>query len=174
MMKKKTLFTLAAAVVITVWILPGLVFAQAGMPGQGRQAGAYPGQYARSYVNPELRLTTDQMTQQNRVWSEFQQETIQIRTDIFNRQMQINSLLNSEKPDTEKIRQLQNELNTLQGEFSQRRMDKILATRELLTPEQRAVYAPCYGRGQPGMMGFKGRGHRGGAGRAPGQGCLMW
>ncbi len=174
-MKKINLSIFSFAVFITVLLLPAFVFAQAGMPGYGRQMGIYQGgQYAHMYGYPELRLSTEQLAERNRIWTEFQNETIQVKTDIYNKHMQINSLLNAENPDIEKIRKLQNELNALQGSFAQKRIDKTVKTRNILTPEQKAVYSPCYGRGQTGMIGVKGRGYRGGGRRTPGSRCMLW
>jgi len=118
-------------------------------------------QYERGYRN----LTEGQRTQLEQLDRKFYDETADPRNEIWTKSAELNTLLNSSNPDSEKVRALQKELSDLRAKLDEKRLNYALEARKI-RPEPR--FGRGYGRGNYGHhMGGFGRGmgygwHRGG------------
>lgn len=121
-------------------------------------------------------LNQDQATKLDLLRQKFFDDTTGLRNDLWNKSRELGSVVNAENPDKAKAEALQNEINGLRAQLSQKRLDFQLETRKIVPNGERGEsYGPGYGPGMmgyghgPGMMGY-GRGygnHRGEFGGAP-------
>jgi zinc resistance-associated protein len=143
------------------------------MMGYGGGGAGYGPQYGGGSGN----LTEEQATQLDKLHQKFYDDTAQLRTDIWAKSGEINTLLNTSNPDTGKLKALQKELIDLKGKMAQKRLDFDLETRKS-NPDARGYgmgYGPHMRGGGPGMgygpgMGMGYGRHMGGYGPG-GQGC---
>lgn len=128
--------------------------------GEGPGSG-YCGAYGPGYSN----LTEEQRAQLDMLNKKFNDETAQLRDQIWAKSRELNALLDSPTPDAEKARNLQKEISDLQAKMDEKRLNHELQTR-------RNAPDGSYDRGYgPGMRGYgrgMGYGHMGGYG--PGMG----
>jgi len=116
-------------------------------------------QYERGYRN----LTEEQRTQLEQLDRKFYDETANLRNEIWTKSAELNTLLDSSNPDSEKVRALQKELSNLQAKLDEKRLNYELEARKI-RPEPR--FGRGYGRGNYGH-------HMGGFGRGMGYGWHM-
>jgi Spy/CpxP family protein refolding chaperone len=154
-----------------------------GRGGGGRGAG--PGWQGSMYG---VNLTQDQSAKMNSLHQSFAKETADLKTKIYQKQLDLNSLLLEQTPDAAKISALQKEISGLQLQLNEKSVSYQLEARKVLTPEQLAqLPAGCTfgfgnvtGRGQgygcgmgPGCGSGYGRGY-GCGGPGYGRGCAWW
>jgi len=106
-------------------------------------------QYERGYPN----LTEEQRTQLEQLDRKFYDETANLRNEIWTKSAQLNTLLNSSNPDSEKVRAFQKELSDLRAKLDEKRLNYALEARKI-RPEPR--FGRGYGRGNYGhhMRGY--------------------
>jgi zinc resistance-associated protein len=92
----------------------------------------------------------------------FYDSTAKIRDEIWNKNRELEGLLNSASPDPKRIRGIQKEINDLKAKLDQKRLDFDLKARKL-APRDR------YGRGFSGGYGRHMGGRRGDYGHGPGR-----
>jgi zinc resistance-associated protein len=133
------------------------------MGGSGRGAGpGYCGEYGPGYGN----LGEEQRTQLDTLNKKFHDETAQVRNDLWNKRGELNALLNSPNPDTEKAKALQKEISDLRANLAEKRLDFELEERKV-APE--GSYGRGYGKGYGMGYGH----HMGGYGPGKGYGHHM-
>ena len=144
--------------------------AMAHSPGSGRgghMMGSWQGgaQDCPGYGGTTGSLTKEQQTELERLHQKFFDETSTAKNELWNKRGELNILLNTSNPDTEKAKALQKEISDLKSKLAQKRLDFKLE-RKKIAPDQR------YGRGYGGrgmgygshMMGGSGRNMMGGYG----------
>lgn len=167
---KKILTLGGAALLITALALPafGRGPGWGGGPGGGGWGGgpAYdcPNYYGRSQSN----LTDEQRNQLAELGRKYYDSTAQLRTQMWAKRGELQSLLASPNPDPEKARTLQKDLSELRSKMAQERLNFTLEERKI-NPDARfgGGYGRGYGRGMgrgPGM----GHGRHMGGGFGPG------
>lgn len=171
----KKLMPLLAAITI---LMTGFVLvcdAQAqfwkGRGGKGLGAGSGFGPNCPLGVN----LTQDQLARLNTLRSDFLKDTAAIRTDMYRKQLELESLLLEPSADAGKAGKLQADLSALESQIEQKQLQFQFDARKVLTPEQISQLPPGCNFG----MGFCGRGYGYGGGRGfrggrgQGYGCGM-
>jgi len=113
---------------------------------------------------PNLNLTQEQSTKIQEVHNAFFKGTVELRSDIFRKEQEMDVLMLEKTVDEEKAKKLQDELSGLQAQIAQKRLQAQLDSRKLLTPEQIGQLPPGCNMGiGPGGNGF-GFGSEGGKG----------
>ncbi len=110
--------------------------------GMGHGGGHGPGWCWRTGAGYGA-LTPEQQTQLNQLRQKFFDETTTLRSDLWAKQGELNSLLNTPNPDQSKVKQLQDEVNDLRAKLSHKRLDFQLKAKKI---------TPNAGPG-PGMYG---------------------
>jgi zinc resistance-associated protein len=111
-------------------------------------------------------LTGEQQAQMEALHKKHYEETARIRDDLRDRSGELNALLDTADPDTEKVRALQREISDLRSKLDQARVDFQLEARKI-APDARMGqgYGRGYGKGYGRGGWHHGRGHhRGGYG----------
>jgi zinc resistance-associated protein len=134
-------------------------------PGWGRGGhmmgpwGENPG-YGYGYGRGYDRLTEDQRNQLDRLNRRFYDETAKLRSQLWEKSGELNTLLDSSNPDVDKARAIQKEISELRSKLDQARINFELDAGKI-TPDLRT--GDGYGRGWGHHMGDYGR-HMGGYG----------
>ena len=104
--------------------------------------------YGRGYD----KLTAEQREELDALHKKFYDETTSLRNELRNKSTELDTILNTANPDTEKAKTLQKEISDLQAELSQKQIDLELEKRKI-NPDAR--YGRGYGRGYGRhMMGY--------------------
>jgi Spy/CpxP family protein refolding chaperone len=171
-MKKNTIYkALAALSFVFIFAIGATAFAGWGggyhMRGDGNDGwghGYHKGPGYHQGYGPHMgsgygrgNMTEEEFQKFQNKRQEFFDSTRSLREQIYNKRSNLRNEMAKENPDREKLAGLQNELNQLEGQFEQKRLDHMLEMRKI-NPNAGQGY---YGRG-PGR-GF----HRGG-GYGPG------
>jgi zinc resistance-associated protein len=123
------------------------------MPGYwGGGPGYYPNQGA-GYGN----LTDEQRTKLDNLYRKFYEDTASTRSQLWAKRGELNALLSSPSPDSEKAKALQKDINDLRGKIAQDRVALDIEVRKI-NPDNRYT-GPMSGYGPMG-----GYGHMGGYG----------
>jgi zinc resistance-associated protein len=158
---------LALAAVVAVPVM-----AQGPGWGRGRHMQGYwgggPG-YGWNYGTGNSNLTDEQRTQLDNLYNKFYEDTANTRSQLWAKRAELNALLSSPNPDSEKAKALQKEISDLRAKMAQDRLALDLEVQKI-NPDARyggpmggyGYGAPGGGYG-PGMMGY-GYGHMGGYG----------
>jgi zinc resistance-associated protein len=94
----------------------------------------------------------------DKLHQKFHDETAQLRNEIWTKSRELNTLLNSPNPDTEKAKALQKEISDLRAQLAEKRLNFKLEERKIV-PEVR------FGRGHgKGYYGHHMRGYGPGMG----------
>ena len=114
--------------------------------------GSDPGScwdYGRGYND----LSKEENNQLKELKSKFYNENARLRNEIWSKSEELNGLLNTNNPDSQKLKALQRELSGLRTEMDERRLACDLEARKIL-PESR--FSGGYDRGYYGhhMRGF--------------------
>ena len=125
------------AIVLLVGVIAYPVLAQG--PKWGKGGSGYEKPYDRYGT-----LTAEQREKLEMAHKKFFDETIQIRNELRTKSAELNTVLNSTDPDTEKAKTLQKEISDLQATLSQKRIDLELEERKI-NPDAR--YGKGYGKG---------------------------
>jgi zinc resistance-associated protein len=166
----KKIATLAGIMVLLVALaVPAL--AQGPWSGRGPYAQVGPGYcpyYGGAYGGPWSNLTEEQRQQLDQLYQKFFDQTSQLRSQLWEKQSELNVLLNASKPDPEKAKALQKEISDLRAKMSQDWINFTLEARKI-SPEAGYGRGWGYGRGLGPMAGGYGPGmgygmHRGGYG----------
>ena len=136
---RKLLITLG--ILFMVGILAGPVFAHRwGMSGYGAYGGSGSGPCWLGGGN----LTDSQQVEMDKLQQSFVNDTAKLRQDIWNKSSELDTLLDSETPDANKVKTLQKEISDLQAKMADKRVDFELQARKI-APNTR--FGQGYGRG---------------------------
>lgn len=113
------------------------------------------GGYGYSNLSQEQAAKLDQLRQ------DFYTDTAPIRNQLWNKSSELNDALNAATPDRDHITALQNEINGLRAQLSQKRLDFSLKARKIAPDTGLAQgYGQRSGPGYGwGMMGYGGYGN---------------
>jgi Spy/CpxP family protein refolding chaperone len=132
-------------------------------------------------VRTTLGLSDEQASRLRQVMVEAEKSALKTRADLGVRQIELRELLRADQPDRGAVTKKVQEISELRGQMMQQRIDSLLASKAILTPEQQQkIRAFMQRRGREGFRtrggfgegeGFRGRssGRRfpGGAGPMP-------
>ena len=105
-------------------------------------------------------LTTEQREQLDALHKKFYDETAQLRKDLWDKRSELDNVLNTSVPDTEKAKAIQNEISDIQAKLAEKQVEFQVEAQKI-NPDA-ARYGRGYGRG---MMDYGPRGgSRGGFG----------
>jgi zinc resistance-associated protein len=113
--------------------------------GYGKGSACYCWQQGKVYDN----LTEEQRGQLQELYKSFNDEKAQLRGEIRSKSAELNILLNSTKPDAEKARTIQKEINDLRAKLAQRRVNFKLEVRKIAPDFQ---FGKRYSKGYGGNM----------------------
>ena len=159
-------------IVLTISFLIGAIAYPALARGPGWGRGTYPGyggpcrDYAPQQGNVYGNLTDEQRSGLDKLYQKFYDETVQLRNEIGSKSIELNNLLRSSDPDTQKIRSLNKEISDLRARLGEKRLDFDLEARKIMP--QGSYYGKGYGKGYARFM--QGRGHGPGMGNGPKRG----
>lgn len=141
-MKKFTLPVLVAAFV------GSSVFAQ-DMPMRDPEGGMFRGQMLE-----RLKLSDDQHNQIEKLRTEFQKQQIGQRAKVQTARVELRQLMRADNPDKAAIEKKINEVSQLGAQLQVTRVNRLLAVRKILTPEQqKMIREGVRERMQQGFMG---------------------
>lgn len=172
MLRKKILLFIAAAFIFSSFLQAYEAQAKwgRGFKDRGRSAWGTPGGSPNCFAGVDL--TPEQRVKLNNMRAGIFKDSVSIRSDIYAKRLELNSLLLDQEPDVEKAKKVQGELSSLKGKLAQKRLLSRVEARKVLTPDQIAQLPPGCGMGFAKMRGPIGRGFRGGCG--PRYGADMW
>jgi len=166
---KKMIF---ASFVIVLLATSGLAIAQGWGRGPGMGPGMGPGPcvpgYGPGVWGPGLNLSPEQTQKMQALQESFFKETIPLRNEIMNKQLELRMLWAQANPEQEKILAKQRELNALRAQLQEKATNHRLEMQKILTPEQQSQL-----RALPGGFGYYGRGYGMRGGFGPGRGMGM-
>ena len=160
-MRKKWLVLMLAGLVVA-----GLVGSAAAQgrgtktPGfQGRRfaAKAWPGKHTFDLAS-RLNLTAEQKEKMANLRLTFKEETLELRTQIARKRLEVQKLLLEESPDLARVYALIDEMAPIQAEIQKKGIEFRLKLKSLLTKEQlEKLPGLGLGRGFGRSMGHRGR-----------------
>ena len=161
MFKKISIKTISVLAVIAILGIGSNAWAEGG-EGYGHHYGRHYGYGHHGYgggygpgCDYGKDLTQEDLEKLRAEQEAFDKDTRQLRQDIYQKKLALESELAKENPDAQKALKIQKEISGLKAEMDQKRVDYMIKTRKI---------APDAGRG---MM--RGYGHRGGGwGMGPG------
>ena len=148
------MFNLKAAIITVASIaLVGLTinaFAHGGMSrgggwGHHGQGWHHQGEYGPGYDD---QLTKEEYSQFDQKREAFFKETQELRSNLFEKERELQNELAKDEPDASKASRLQKEISELQAQFDQKRIDHMIEMRKLNPNIDRG-----YMQGGP-MMGY--------------------
>jgi Spy/CpxP family protein refolding chaperone len=155
-----------------LWILIGIIFLIAAIaypvfghgPGWGRghnmtgSWGGGPG-YCRQYDKGDTSLTPEQQTTLDQLTQKFSKKTASLRNEIWAKSDELNTVLNTPDPDTEKAKALQREISDLRSQLAEHQLAFEIEERKI-NPAFRSGggYGKGYGRHMKGYGPGKGYG----------------
>ena len=140
---RKILITLG--ILFMVGILAAPVFAHRwGMGGYGAYGGPGNGPCWLGGGN----LTNSQQVEMDKLQENFVNDTAKLREEIWNKSTELDTLLDSETPDVNKVKTLQKEISDLQAKMADKRVEFELQARKI-APNARVGrgYGRAYGMG---------------------------
>lgn len=161
---KKLLILIGGSVLVVFLAVTLLAYGPGWNRGHhmGGYWGSNPGScwdYDRGYKD----LSKEENNQLKELKSKFYNENARLRNEICSKSSELNSLLNTTNPDSQKLKALQRELSDLRAEMGERRLAYDLEARKIL-PESR--FSGGYGRG---YYSHHMRGFGPGIGNSPGR-----
>ena len=154
---KKTLIV-TAALLSVIFITSNAFSWGRGGYGRGCNGGGY-GYNSGSAVLPEL--TQEQKTQLADLRQKFIDETYETRSAMQNKRHNLRMLLETSSPDKAKLTQLSNEMIDLKKEMQTKRIEFILAAKEIapgLNVDSFRFFGRGFGMGRHFGKGFGGNG----------------
>ena len=134
-----------------------------GEPGMMGYQGKTPG---RDYGRRTDKLTEEQRSQLDELSKKFFDRTSELRLEAGKKSLELNSLMNSSDPDTEKTKALQKEVSDLRAKLAQERITHQLEVRKIV-PDAR--FGRAYGPHQKDYGPNRGNYGRPMRGNAPGK-----
>jgi Spy/CpxP family protein refolding chaperone len=136
--------------------------------------GGGPG-YCWQYDRRDSNLTSEQRTRLDQLSQKFSEKTAPLRDKIWAKSDELNTVLNSPEPDTEKAKALQREISELRSQLAEHRLAFEIEERKI-NPDFRSGgrYGKGYGRHMKGYGSGKGYGRHMrdyGPGYGPGGSC---
>lgn len=122
-------------------------YAQSGQGyGQYGDDGFGYGRYHRGYGNPGFmgNLSEEEITKLNKERSAFFKATQDLRQNIYQKRLELNSELAKKNPDPKKAGVLQKELSGLQGQLDQKRTEQRIRMNKI-NPGYGHMMGPGYG-----------------------------
>jgi len=116
--------------------------------------------YCPYYGDRGSGLTAEQHEKLDQVYKKYHDDTAPLRTELWAKRSELNTLMNSSNPDADKAKALQTEISDLRGKLAQMRVDLELEEKKI-APD--GGYSRGYGRGYSGKK-------RGGYGPGSGPG----
>ena len=172
-MKKEAKKIIGIGFLVAVLAVPAVALAHGW--GRGHMMGNWGGGPGYGYMTPNgpgnETLTQDQRTQLDQLDRKFYEEIANLRKDLWDKSYELNTILNKENPDLEKVKALNKEVNDLRTKLQEKGLNYQLEARKII-PETAfsggngrsfGYHMGGYGPGGmgPGMMGFGGRGMMG-------------
>jgi len=158
MLKRKMLVLMSLSVVLAMASAAGAQEAK-GKRG-GPEGDGQPG-----FCALKLNLTAEQNAKIKDLHNAFFKDTVELRSDIFRKEQEMDALLMEPSIAVEKAKKLQDELSGLKAQMAQKSLQAQLDARKVLTPEQVKQLPPgC-------TMGFGPGGKGGGMGHSCGMGA---
>jgi len=106
--------------------------------------------YSSEYGRGHDRMNEDQRNQLDKLNKSYYDEIAQLRSQLWDKSEEINSLLNSSNPDVDKARAIQKEISELRAKLDQVRIDFEFESNKI-NPDLR--FGHGYGRGRRGDRG---------------------
>ncbi|MDY6789652.1 MAG: periplasmic heavy metal sensor [Thermodesulfobacteriota bacterium] len=158
--KTLIVLTLVAIMGVGVTAFAGKGKGNAGYAQSGQEYGQYGcdgsgyGKYHKGYGKRGFRgnLSEEEIAKLNEERNAFFQATEELRRNIYQKRLELNSELAKKNPDAKKAGALQKELSGLKGQLDQQRLQHRIRMNKI---------SPDLGRMGPGF-GHKGRGFHGG------------
>ncbi|MFH1645528.1 MAG: Spy/CpxP family protein refolding chaperone [Candidatus Omnitrophota bacterium] len=134
-MKIKFLGTLAVLLVVVMLSSSAIVFAE---PEPGFQKGKTGEHGSKQFANiaKELNLTDEQQAQMKEHRQEHKQKAKEVKEVLKAKRQELKQELENPEVDKSKVYSIANEIESLVGKQLELRVEKVLAMREILTPEQ--------------------------------------
>lgn len=102
------------------------------------QASPKPGRPVPSQIINDLNLTPEQVAKIKELRLAFEKDTLQLRTDIKSKEINLRELRQAASPDLNQINAAIDELFRLRAELAKKEAAQQLALQAVFTPEQRA------------------------------------
>jgi Spy/CpxP family protein refolding chaperone len=150
----------AVAVVAAIVLVVGWAFAHGPWGARGYGHRGYGSGYPYESLTPEQREKLQAQEQK------FNQDTAELRRELYQKRLELQGLWADPKADPEKIKAKQREVSELQRRIQEKALDHQLAVRELLPEEGIGSGSWCSGYGM-GYGHHYGRGHMWGPGPGP-------
>ncbi|MBI1983764.1 MAG: Spy/CpxP family protein refolding chaperone [Acidobacteria bacterium] len=106
-------------------------------------------------IRAALGLTDEQSNRLRQILVESQKSSLKLRADLGVRRIELRELMRVEKPDRDAVMKKVQEISDLRGQMMKQRVDSLLASKTILTPEQQQKIRSFMHRG--GREGFGGR-----------------
>jgi len=141
-MKAKRLILAMTAIFLIGGVHTGFAQPHRGVghcPGMGGGPGFGPGDGPGILARAEaLDLKPEQVKELKALRLNMAKETLRLRSELELKQLELRELLFADEPDIGRIEAKIDEMAPLRTELHKKRIEHRLATREVLTPEQRA------------------------------------
>jgi Spy/CpxP family protein refolding chaperone len=148
---KKRTYLLVVVLMGVLVLAFSLAYAQAPGPGRGRMEKA-----------EELKLTDDQKEGVKEIQYNFKKNAIGLRAELKTSRLELRHLLMQDNPNQKEISKLVDMIADAQKKLLKNQVDKKLALKEILTPEQFEKFMMMRGERMKGrMQREKGPRHRG-------------
>lgn len=168
----KRVFTMLA---LATLILGTVAAAEARCPGREGDMG-HGGFGHKWEMAGGLKPTPEQLSQWKELKEKCRGEILPLRNQLFSKRMELAALLAQPDADPEAIKNKHREIIALRGQLQEKMMDRRLAFRQTLTPEQLSLWiarmaARPWCRGPMGHEGGRGPRPDMGPGHGIGRGC---
>lgn len=129
--------------------------------GQGYHRGQGMMQNYQNMQNYPTNLTEEQIKAIESERQSFYTQTQDIRQQMYEKRLELMSVMSKKEPDVEKAKSLQKELSTLQSQFDEKRIDHMIQMKKICPTFEgnQMGYGNCpYGMGQGMGYGHMGPG----------------
>ena len=108
-------------------------------------------------VRTALGLSDEQANRLRQVMGEAQKSALKTRADLGVRRIELRELMRADQPDRDAVMKKVQEVSDLRGQMMKQRVESLLASKAILTPEQQQkIRAFMHRRGQEGFRGREG------------------
>jgi Spy/CpxP family protein refolding chaperone len=152
---KRLMSVMGILLLACIFAFPMAAAAQDATTGKntGRMSGMQRGKGQMGNMWGEnSNLTAEQQEQIGKLQKKFREDNAETLKQLMTKRFDLNTILNSDKPDAEKAKAVQKEISDLTAKLAQKRIDLYFELRKI-TPD--ANFGRGMGRGV-GMMGMPG------------------
>lgn len=100
--------------------------------------------------NCQMTLTTEQQEQMQELHKKMNGKTTDARNEMMKKQIDLNAVINSDKPDLKKAKAIQKEISKLQAKISQVNLEFIIEAKKI-NPDMPRGMGHQMGKGRRGM-----------------------